>query len=73
MNHALWISKKNHLCSLIKKVSDLWGGDDVNWLREYAREVVECNKDDLQTALHCFMNLESQKGEVSKKLFHKER
>lgn len=60
MNHALWIAKKNELCSLIKKVSDLHGGDELLWLKEYAIEVIEVNKDGLDTALACFRELERQ-------------
>jgi hypothetical protein len=60
MNRALWIAKKNELCSLIKKVSDLYGGDDLVWLKEYAKEVIEVNRDGLDTALACFRELERQ-------------
>lgn len=57
MQRALWIAKKNECYALIKKVSDLYGGDDVVWLREYAKEVVETYKDDLGTAIDCFGDL----------------
>lgn len=57
MNRALWIAKKNQICCLIKKISDNNGGDDVEWLREYAKEVIEKHKDDLDKALNCFMLL----------------
>ena len=60
MNHALWIVKKNQLCGLIKKISDHYGGDEVEWLRDYAKEVISMNKEDLQKALDCFWDLEAQ-------------
>lgn len=54
---ALFIPKKNELAVLIKKVSDAYGGDDVVWLREYAKEVIELNRQNLDVALDCFNNL----------------
>jgi hypothetical protein len=60
MNHALWITKKNQVCVLIKKISDMYGGDDVEELREYCREIVEVNRDDIQKALDCFWDVESR-------------
>lgn len=60
MSHALWIAKKNQCCVLIKKISDHYGGDDVQWLRDYCKEVVEKNKDDIQKLLDCCWDLESQ-------------
>jgi hypothetical protein len=60
MNHALWIAKKNEICNLIKKISDHYGGDDIEWLREYAKEVIAENRDDIQKALDCFWDLEAQ-------------
>ena len=67
MHRALWIAKKNQICGLIKKISDHHGGDDVEWLREYARKVIEANKDDLQKALDCFWDLEAQLKFMPKK------
>ena len=60
MNHALWVVKKNQCCALIKKISDHYGGDDVEWLRDYCREVIDMNRDDIQKALVCFWDLEEQ-------------
>lgn len=67
MNDALWIANKNVLCGLIKKVSDAYGGDDVEWLREYARDVVEAHKENLQSAIICFTELVEQSKYVCKK------
>lgn len=51
MNKAQWIAKKNLLCSLIKKISDHYGGDDLEWLKEYAREVITINTDNLDVPI----------------------
>jgi len=55
-----WKDKKNKICLLIKQISDHHGGDDVNWLREYAKEVIDKNKHDLEFALECFEDLWKQ-------------
>ena len=57
MNTALWIAKKKVLAGLIKKVSDANGGDDVEWLREYAKDVIEAHKDCLDEAIACFSSV----------------
>lgn len=57
MSAGLWIAKKNVLCGLIKKVSDANGGDDVEWLRDYVRDVVEDSKDCLDSAIACFSDV----------------
>lgn len=54
MNRALQIVKKNQLFSLIKKVG-LYYGEDIDSLREYAKEVFANN--DLDEALACFIDL----------------
>lgn len=54
MDRALWISKKNELCSKIMAISKINGGDDIEWLRWYCKEVINTYKDDIQTALDCF-------------------
>ncbi len=46
MNKGLWIARKNHLCCLIKKVSDGQGSDDIEWLREYCKEVIAAHPDE---------------------------
>ncbi len=71
MSRALWIAKKKQLCYLIKQVSDAFGGDEVEWLREYALEVIEANKDDLGKAISCFESL--TKGMEKKSVRERER
>lgn len=66
MNHAKWIAKRNQLCSLIKKVSDAYGGDDVEWLREYCKEIIaNYPGDEIDKAIVCFVSLEEQLKYVS--------
>lgn len=61
MNYALWMAKKHQLCGLIKKVSDGHGGDDVEWLREYCRDVLAAHPDEkIDEAIVCFMELVEQ-------------
>lgn len=55
-----WKEARDELCLLIKEVSDWHGGDDIEWLRDYAREVVAQNKDDLARALDCFARLSGE-------------
>jgi hypothetical protein len=40
---------------MINKISEHFGGDDVEWLREYCRDLIELNKNDLKPLLEgCF-------------------
>ena len=41
MNKGLWIVRKNYLCTLIKRVSDMCGGDDIEFLREHCRQTID--------------------------------
>lgn len=61
-----WKAKKNHLCKLIKEVSDMYGGDDIEWLREYAKEVIVQNAEDLDKAIDCFQSLMPQSKVIIK-------
>jgi len=45
---------KNKLWQFIKQVSEAYGGDELEWLRIYAKDVVETHKEDLQEAIVCF-------------------
>lgn len=57
MNRALWIARRNELCSLIKQVSDAYGGDDPKWLKEYAKELIERESGYFSEAISCFTDL----------------
>jgi hypothetical protein len=52
-----WKEKQKNLFLLIKKLSDINGGDDIEWLREYAHEVVWNCSDRLEEAIQCFDEL----------------
>ena len=61
MNKGLWIARKNHLCALIKKVSDGHGGDDVEWLREHCRQVLDmCPDEKIEEAIICYTEMVEQ-------------
>lgn len=52
-----WSKKRKRICYLIKCLSDHYGGDDIEFLKEYAKDVIEAYSDDLDTALNCFTDL----------------
>ena len=55
MNKALWISRKNYLCNLIRKWSDGHGGDDIEFLREHCRQVIVEHADEkIELAIKCY-------------------
>ena len=41
MDKALWIARKNYLCTIIKKVADIYGTDDIEFVRQHCREVLD--------------------------------
>ena len=49
-----WTEKRDRLCKLIKEVSDIYGGDDREWLRGYAQDVVKKYATELDVAIGCF-------------------
>lgn len=59
MNHAEWKAKRFELFTYIKKVSDGWGGDEIEWLRAYAQDVLD-NNGNIDMALACFRDLIEQ-------------
>jgi hypothetical protein len=56
-----WKEKRDYLCKLIKKVSDEHGGDDIEWLREYAKDVIKKYSNDLDVAIVAFESLRIDK------------
>lgn len=61
MNRGLWIARKNYLCTLIKKVSDGHGGDDIEFLRQHCKEVIEAHPDELiEDAIACYQEMVKQ-------------
>lgn len=59
-HHLSWKAKRKRIYEMIKKISDHYGKDDIGWLRDYAKEVINHYKDELQIALYCFDDLEGQ-------------
>ncbi len=58
MNSGLWIARKNYLCTLIRKVSDGHGGDDIEFVREVCREVIESYPGELiEDAIACYQDM----------------
>ncbi len=60
MEELIFINKRAIIYGLIKKVSDFSDGDDIEWLRDYAKWVIETNKNDLDSALSALREWESQ-------------
>ena len=57
MNES-WMDKRNYLARLIKKVSDEYGGDEPEWLKEYGLEIIESYSGNLDEAITCFESLQ---------------
>jgi len=61
MNKGLWIARKNYLCTLIKKVSDAHGGDDIEFLRQHCKEVLEMSPGEkIEEAIACYTKMLEQ-------------
>jgi len=52
-----WKEKRNLLVELIKKVSDLYGGDEHAWLTRYTHEVIKQNKHDLDVPIQACQSI----------------
>ncbi len=52
-----WRDKRNRLCEMIKKVSERYGGDDREWLREYAADLINCHTENLDVPIACFEDI----------------
>lgn len=61
MNRAIWISRKNYLCTLIKKISDAHGGDDIESLRQHCKDVIEDHPEEkIEDAIRCHEEMVTQ-------------
>lgn len=49
-----WKGRRDYLCQLIKGISDHFGGDDIGFLREYVKEVINEHRDNLEKAIRAF-------------------
>ncbi|HYD89896.1 MAG TPA: hypothetical protein VEA37_00220, partial [Flavobacterium sp.] len=61
MHRALWIARKNHLCCLIKKVSDGHGGDEVEFLRQHCKDILaQYPNEHIEEAIRCYEHMINQ-------------
>lgn len=61
MNKALWIIRKNYLCTLIKKVSAGHGVDDIEFLRKHCKEVLSAHPEDkIEATILCYEEMVEQ-------------
>ena len=55
-----WKDQKDHLCNLIKQVSDIHGGEDREGLIAYCKDVIKLYRDNLSEPIACFEALINQ-------------
>lgn len=55
MNKAMEVCERNELITLIKRISWHKGGDDQDWLKAYAKEIIFDRE--RKSALECFRSL----------------
>lgn len=61
MNRGLWIARKNYLYTLIKKVSDGHGGDEVKLLQQHFNEVLDAHPGEkIEEAIVCYQEMVEQ-------------
>lgn len=61
MNKGLWIARKNYLCTLIKKVADAHGDDDIELLRQHCKEVLDAHPGEkIEEAIACYQEMVEQ-------------
>jgi hypothetical protein len=61
MNKGLWIARKNYLCTLIKKVSDGHGSDDIEFISKHCNEVIyEHHDEKIEEAISCYQEMVEQ-------------
>ena len=58
MNRGLWIARKNYLITLIRKVSDIHGGDSPEFFNQYCKEVIDVHDNEkIEEAIECFQEM----------------
>lgn len=55
MNKAIEVCQRNELWALLKKIDAYHGGNDIEWLKIYAKEVLKGYS--LDVALTCFRDI----------------
>lgn len=54
MRQLSWKEKKDIICTVIKSISDHYGGDEKIFLNDYCKDLIEVNKDCLDKLLLFF-------------------
>lgn len=55
MNRGLWIARKNYLCTIIKKCSEIYDGDDIEFLRTVCKEVIAISDNErIEESIACY-------------------
>lgn len=58
MNQGLWIARKNRLWTLVKKVSDGYGGDDIEFVKVHFQQVLDMSPgENIEEAIYCYSDL----------------
>lgn len=57
-----WKDKKEYLCALAKAISDKYGGDDPEWFKGYLKELIDANRDSMDSAIRCFEGIALEQG-----------
>lgn len=58
MNRGLWIARKNYLCTLIKEVSNVHGGDDIEFLNKHCKEIIDSHPDEkIEETIACYQEM----------------
>ena len=58
MNRGLYICRKNYLIGLIKKQAKIVGENDMDFLNEYCKQIIENHPDELiERPIECFEKL----------------
>ena len=70
MNRGLWIARKNHLCNLVRKVSEGYGGDDIEFLRQCCSELIAIYHDEsIEEAIDCYEEIMEELTRYNNKTF----
>ncbi len=61
MNKGLWIARKNHLCTLIRAVSEGHGDFDIESIRQHCKEVIDVHPgEEIEKAIACYQEMVDQ-------------
>jgi hypothetical protein len=57
MINRSWKEQCAYIWTMIKRISEYYGGDDKEWLNSYAKGIIKDNRDDLGRVVRCFEDL----------------